>query len=55
MFTVVVISGFVRFLRLMATYDFKNAPLIVDFNGELTPKTFADVPLPFLFSYSPLS
>ena len=31
-------TGFIRFLKLMATHNWKTAPLIVNFNGELTSK-----------------
>ncbi|XP_028916779.1 nucleolar protein 6 [Ornithorhynchus anatinus] len=40
--------GFLRFLSLMATFDWKNSPLIVNLNGELADADYAEIRSGFL-------
>ncbi|XP_073536523.1 nucleolar protein 6 isoform X2 [Phyllobates terribilis] len=35
--------GFLRFLNLLASYDWKSSPLIVNFNGDLTDADFSEI------------
>ncbi|XP_053557019.1 nucleolar protein 6 isoform X2 [Bombina bombina] len=35
--------GFLRFLHLLATFDWKNSPLIVNLNGELKDSDFTEI------------
>lgn len=46
--------GFIRFLRLLATFDFANNPYIVDFTGDLTPDNYKEVSMTSLSSYPAL-
>ncbi|XP_001365176.3 nucleolar protein 6 isoform X1 [Monodelphis domestica] len=42
--------GFLRFLSLLSTFDWKNSPLIVNLNGELTAEDQAEIHSRFLES-----
>lgn len=44
------ITGFLRFLRLLSDYDWAFSPLIVDINGDLTPKDEKEVNVNFMSS-----
>jgi U3 small nucleolar RNA-associated protein 22 len=38
-----VVTGFLRTLHLLARWDWQKEPLVVDFNGELTPQDVAGI------------
>lgn len=40
--------GFLRFLTLVSTFDWKNLPLIINFNGELTKEDITEVQTKFI-------
>ncbi|XP_075696499.1 nucleolar protein 6 isoform X2 [Rhinoderma darwinii] len=46
--------GFLRFLNLMASYDWKNSPLVVNLNGELTDADLAEIQNDFTSSRTEL-
>ncbi|KAM8960952.1 nucleolar protein 6 [Pelodytes ibericus] len=47
-------AGFLRFLHLLATFDWKNSPLIVNLNGELKGADCAEIQNDFVSSRTQL-
>uniref|UniRef100_W5MCA8 Nucleolar protein 6 n=1 Tax=Lepisosteus oculatus TaxID=7918 RepID=W5MCA8_LEPOC len=46
--------GFLRFLYMLSTFDWKNSPLVVNLNGELTDADFTQIKNDFIASRSSL-
>lgn len=42
-----ILTGFVRFIELMATFDWKNQPLIININNEFKKEDLVDIQLNF--------
>ncbi|KAJ8285473.1 hypothetical protein GJAV_G00027190 [Gymnothorax javanicus] len=42
--------GLLRFLRLLATFDWKNSPLVVNLNGQLTAADYVEIKNDFIAS-----
>ncbi|XP_050403291.1 nucleolar protein 6 [Patella vulgata] len=40
-------AGFLRFLQLLSTFDWKNTPLLINLNTEFTAEDFIDIPARF--------
>ncbi|XP_051960770.1 nucleolar protein 6 isoform X2 [Xyrauchen texanus] len=47
--------GFLRFLHLLSTFDWKNSPLIVNLNGKLTASEYTEIKNDFVASRESLS